>query len=51
MYKTKDNPKKELADIITNMIDEGSEEVKTLSDDPEAKYEARAYKEPGKDNK
>ena len=32
--------KKEIAEAITDMIDKGSEGVTTLSEDPEAKYEA-----------
>jgi hypothetical protein len=48
MSKSKEKSKKELAGIITNMIDEGSEDVTTLSEDPEAKYESIAEKEPGK---
>jgi hypothetical protein len=47
MSKSKEKAKKELAGILTNMIDEGSEGVTTISEDPEAKYESIAEKEPG----
>jgi hypothetical protein len=43
----KGNSKKELADALINIISEGSENVTTLSDDPEAKYESIAEKVPG----
>lgn len=35
-----------IEEIITNMIDEGSEDVTTLSKDVEAKYEAIGEKTP-----
>lgn len=49
MSKEKENKKEEIASIIKDMIDNGSEGVTTLSKDPEAKYESITEKEPGKD--
>jgi hypothetical protein len=49
MRKEQENKKEELASVIKDMIDEGSEGVTTLSKDPEAKYESITEKEPGKD--
>ncbi|MBL4936411.1 hypothetical protein JK636_11630 [Clostridium sp. YIM B02515] len=43
--------KSEIEDAITDMINEGSEGVTTLSKDVEAKYESRADKVPGDDSK
>ncbi|ERI94581.1 hypothetical protein HMPREF1982_00888 [Clostridiales bacterium oral taxon 876 str. F0540] len=43
--------KAEIEDAITDMINEGSEGVTTLSKDVEAKYESRAYKVPGDDDR
>jgi hypothetical protein len=37
-----------IEEVITNMIDEGSEKVTTLSEDPEAKYESIGKKVPKK---
>ncbi len=50
MSTRKNEDKQDLAAVISNMIDEGSEGVTTLSGDPEAKYESIAEKEPGKNN-
>jgi hypothetical protein len=49
MRKEQENKKEELASVIKDMIDKGSEGVTTLSKDPEAKYESITEKEPGKD--
>lgn len=46
--KNVNSNKKKLADIITDMVDEGSEGITTLSKDPEAKYESIGEKIPEK---
>jgi DNA-binding ferritin-like protein len=50
MNKKNSKDKQELINAVTNMIDEGSEKVTTLSKDPEAKYESIGEKEPGHDS-
>jgi biopolymer transport protein ExbD len=49
MNKRKVRHEQKLVSAITNMIDEGSEEVTTLSEDTEAKYESIAEKVPGEE--
>jgi hypothetical protein len=50
MNKKNSKDKQELINAITNMIDEGSEKVTTLSRESEAKYESIGEKEPGYDS-
>lgn len=47
MDNRKINGKHKLEKAIVDMIDEGSEDVTTLSRDTEAKYESISDKEPG----
>jgi hypothetical protein len=43
--------KQELVNAVTNVINEGSAKITTLSEDPEAKYESISEKEPGRDSR
>jgi hypothetical protein len=50
MKKKNSKDKQELINAVTNMIDDGSEKVTTISEDPETKYESIGEKDPGHDS-